>query len=125
MGAAGKVIQTWVWLAKPDRLKGTIMSAAAGIVSLPTAVPGIPSQVLGSGLIGLREGLEAGIVVVILVAFLVKSGRRDALKWVWLGVAGAVGITIGVFLSIQFTAYTISGLGAEAIAGIASLAAVL
>jgi high-affinity iron transporter len=75
-------------------------------------------------LIGLREGLEAGIVVTILVAFLVKSERRDALKWVWLGVALAIGMTVAVFLVIQYGENTISGLAAEAIAGIASLVAV-
>lgn len=89
------------------------------------AGPNITSQLLGSGLIGLREGLEAGIVVMILVAFLVKSDRRDALKWVWLGVGAAIVMTIIAFLSFQYSAYTMTTLGAEAIAGIASLIAVV
>jgi high-affinity iron transporter len=93
-------------------------------VSIQAAAPNITSQLFGSGLIGVREGLEAAIVVSILVAFLVKAQRRDALKWVWLGVAAAIVMTLAVFLAIQFSAYTISGLGAEAIAGIASLVAV-
>lgn len=84
----------------------------------------VSTQLLGSGLIGLREGLESGIVVMVLVSFLVKTGRRDALKWVWLGVAAAVAMTVGVFLAIQYGAYTVSGLGAEAVAGVASLVAV-
>lgn len=88
------------------------------------AAPDVTSQLFGSGLIGLREGLEAAIVVSILVAFLVKSERRDALKWVWLGVGGAIAMTVVVFLTIQFGQNTITGLGAEAIAGVASLAAV-
>lgn len=88
------------------------------------AAPDITSQVFGSGLIGLREGLEAAIVVSILVAFLVKSDRRDALKWVWLGVGAAIAMTLIVFLTIQFGTHTITGLGAEAIAGVASLIAV-
>jgi high-affinity iron transporter len=93
-------------------------------VSIQAAAPNITSQLFGSGLIGLREGLEAAIVVSILVAFLVKSDRRDALKWVWLGVGAAIAMTVAVFLVIQFGENTISGLAAEAIAGIASLVAV-
>lgn len=89
-----------------------------------TGSPTVSAQLFGSGLIGLREGLEAGIVVMVLVAFLVKTQRRDALKWVWLGVAGAVAMTVTVFLGIQYGAYNISGLAAEAVAGVASLIAV-
>lgn len=88
------------------------------------AAPTISAQLFGSGLIGLREGLEAGIIVMVLVAFLVKSDRRDALKWVWLGVGAAVVMTVGVFLTIQYGTYTIKDLAAEAIAGVASLVAV-
>ena len=100
---------------------------AVGDMSVSVLAVGasVSSQLFGSGLIGLREGLEAAIVVTILVAFLVKSERRDALKWVWLGVAAAIEMTIVVFLVIQFGENTISGLAAEAIAGIASLVAVV
>ncbi|MGI9125395.1 MAG: iron uptake transporter permease EfeU [Mycobacterium sp.] len=93
--------------------------------TLMAAGPDVPAQVLGSGLIGLREGLEAGIIVMVLIAFLVKAQRRDALKWVWLGVAGAIAVTVGVFLTIIYSAYSVSGLAAEAIAGVASLVAVV
>ena len=88
------------------------------------STPKVSAQLVGSGLIGLREGLEASIVVMILVAFLVKSDRRDALRWVWLGVGSAVAMTIAVFLGIRYGAYGMTGLTAEAIAGIASLVAV-
>lgn len=94
------------------------------MIELSATTPTVSAQLFGSGLIGLREGLEAGIVVMVLVAFLVKADRRDALKWVWLGVAGAVAMTIGVFLVIEFGTYTIKDLAAEAIAGVASLVAV-
>ena len=94
-------------------------------VSVLAAGPSVSAQIFGSLLIGLREGLEAGIVVSILIAFLVKSDRRDAVKWVWLGVGAAIVMTIGVFLGIQYGSNTISGLGAEAIAGVASLIAVV
>jgi high-affinity iron transporter len=99
---------------------------AVGDMSVSVLAVGasVSSQLFGSGLIGLREGLETAIVVTILIAFLVKSDRRDALKWVWLGVAAAIVMTIAVFLVIQLGENTISGLAAEAIAGIASLVAV-
>ncbi|MGW0042454.1 iron uptake transporter permease EfeU [Rhodococcus sp. NPDC003348] len=86
--------------------------------------PSIATQLFGSGLIGLREGLETGIVVMILIAFLVKSDRRDALKWVWLGVGAAVAMVAIIFAAIHFGTSTVTGTAAELISGIASLVAV-
>lgn len=52
--------------------------------------------------IGLREGLEAALIVGIVAAFLRQRGRRDALRWVWLGVSAAVAICVatGVVLTV-------------------------
>ena len=50
--------------------------------------------VLASYLIGLREGLEATLGVSILVAYLVKSGRRDRLVPLWAGVVAAVAASV-------------------------------
>lgn len=49
---------------------------------------------LATYLIGLREGLEATLVVSILIAFLVKSDRKDRLKQVWIGVIGAIAVSV-------------------------------
>ncbi|MDQ8046922.1 MAG: iron uptake transporter permease EfeU, partial [Patulibacter sp.] len=50
--------------------------------------------------IGLREGLEASLIVGIVAAFLAQQGRRDALRWMWVGVVGAAlfCLAVGVIL---------------------------
>jgi high-affinity iron transporter len=78
-------------------------------------------------LIGLREGLEATLVVSILVAFLVKSGRRYRLPHVWLGVGAAVLISVGFGWLLTFTTTTLlaDSRQQEAFEAIASVAAVV
>lgn len=60
-------------------------------------------MLFSSALIGLREGLEAALVVSILIAFLVKSDRRDALKWVWTGVGVALAVCVAIGTVIAYT----------------------
>ncbi|MBE3551934.1 MAG: FTR1 family iron permease [Kyrpidia tusciae] len=61
-----------------------------------------------AALILLREGLEAMLVVVALLAFLRRSGHPDKQAWVWTGVAGgiAVSILLAVLVQILFTSGT-------------------
>ena len=51
--------------------------------------------------IGLREGLEAALIVGIIAAFLGQQGRKDALRQVWIGTAAAVVICIGIGAALQ------------------------
>ena len=51
--------------------------------------------------IGLREGVEASLIVGIVAAFLRQRGRRDALRWVWAGVAVAVAICVAVGVTLD------------------------
>ena len=51
--------------------------------------------------IGLREGLEASLIVGIVAAFLRQQERRDAMRWMWLGVAAAVALCVAVGVSLR------------------------
>jgi high-affinity iron transporter len=64
----------------------------------------VSGALLGNYLIGLREGLEATLVVTILVAFLVKSGRRERLPQVWLGVGAAIALSVAFGAVLTYVA---------------------
>ncbi|WP_066372387.1 iron uptake transporter permease EfeU [Herbidospora mongoliensis] len=78
-----------------------------------------------SYLIGLREGLEATLVVSVLVAFLVKSDRTDKLPHVWAGVLAAVALSVGFGAVLTFTAAHLGHTGQELFDAITSLLAVV
>ncbi|MDA3624176.1 FTR1 family protein [Saccharopolyspora sp. WRP15-2] len=82
-------------------------------------------MLLSNALIGLREGLEAVLVVSILVAFLVRTERRRALPLVWIGVAVAVALSVGLGALLTYTAASLSFEAQEAFGGIASIVAVV
>jgi high-affinity iron transporter len=79
---------------------------------------------LGNALIGLREGLEASLVVSILVAFLVRTDRRRELPKVWLGVALAVAVSVGVTLALTLTQQALTFEAQELLGGSLSIIAV-
>ena len=75
-------------------------------------------------LIGLREGLEASLVVCILIAYLVKTGRKDALKPIWIGIGVAVALALGFGCALEFGSQELTFEAQEALGGSLSIIAV-
>ena len=57
-------------------------------------------------LIGLREGLEAALVVSILITYLVKTNRLENIKYVWFGVIGAILLSLGFGAVLTYTRFS-------------------
>ncbi|WDV49750.1 FTR1 family protein [Streptomyces coeruleorubidus] len=77
-----------------------------------------------SFLIGLREGLEAGLIVSVLVATLVRAGAKSRLPQVWTGVLAAIALSMSFGAVLTFTAASLSTAAQEAFGGTLSLVAV-
>src|SRR3954447_4564343 len=57
--------------------------------------------VLPTLVIGLREGVEASLIVGIIAAFLAGSGHRNKLRYVWLGTGLAVALCLAVGVGLH------------------------
>jgi high-affinity iron transporter len=74
--------------------------------------------------ITLREGLEAALIVGIVAAFLVREGRRDALRAMWIGVAVALVLCLGVAVALRIAGESLPQREQEGLETIVGLIAV-
>lgn len=75
-------------------------------------------------LIGLREGLEAALIVAILVAYVVRLDQRSLLPRLWAGVGLAIVLAMGAGAFLHLTSQTLTFEAQEAFGGVMSILAV-
>jgi high-affinity iron transporter len=80
--------------------------------------------VLSTFIIALREGLEAALIVGILMAYLVKTNRSHLRTPLWTGVTLAIVVSLGLGAILSFTSHQLGPNGEEIFAGTLALAAV-
>jgi high-affinity iron transporter len=80
--------------------------------------------VLSTFIIALREGLEAALIVGILMAYLVKTNRTHLRTPLWFGVSLALVVSLGLGAILSFTSHQLGPHGEEIFAGTLALAAV-
>lgn len=74
--------------------------------------------------IGLREGVEASLIVGIIAAFLMQRGERGALRPMWVGVGIAVGLCAAVAVVLRVVGESLPLRQREAMEGTLALVAV-
>lgn len=80
---------------------------------------------LSSFIIALREGLEAALIVGILIAFISKSGKSHLGRYIWIGVGAAVALSLGLGALLNFTSAELTPKGETIFAGTTSILAVV
>jgi high-affinity iron transporter len=78
---------------------------------------------MGAGVVVLREGFEASLVVGIVLAFLDRTGRRDGFAAVWVGVAGALALSLTVGIALFAAGAELDGTSEAVFEGVVMLVA--
>jgi high-affinity iron transporter len=81
-------------------------------------------RVLPTFVIALREGVEASLIVGIVAAFVAQQGRRDALRWVWTGVALATALCLAIGIGLRVLGRSLPQARQEALESVIALVAV-
>lgn len=79
---------------------------------------------MGAALVMTREGLEASLIVGIVLGYLKKAEQQDYFRVVWAGIAAAIAVSIGLGAGLFFTVGELSGRGEKIFEGATMLSAV-
>ena len=79
---------------------------------------------MGAALLTTREGLEASLIVGIVLAYLAKTDNRDRFRVIWAGTAAAVLVSIVSGAALFFTVGELEGRSEQIFEGAAMLSAV-
>jgi high-affinity iron transporter len=79
---------------------------------------------MGAALVTTREGLEASLIVGIVLAYLAKTGNRPYFRVIWAGTAAAVALSIVMGAALFFTVGELEGRSEQIFEGVAMLSAV-
>src|SRR3712207_2146352 len=79
---------------------------------------------MGAALLTTREGLEASLIVGIVLAFLAKTDHREHFRYIWLGTAAAVFASVVAGGALFFTLGELEGRAEQIFEGIAMFSAV-
>ncbi|MBC7895441.1 MAG: FTR1 family protein [Cytophagaceae bacterium] len=106
-----------------EKSRDALESGMPGIIELTKPASGFWGNFLQSFLIILREGFEAILVVGAVVAFLIKTGHRERLRSIWVGVIAAL-VASGITAVILATVLRALPATREIIEGVTMLIAV-
>ena len=79
---------------------------------------------MGAALVTTREGLEASLIVGIVLGYLAKTENRRYFRTIWLGTAAAVAASVVTGAALFFTVGELEGRAEQIFEGIAMLSAV-
>jgi high-affinity iron transporter len=79
---------------------------------------------VGAALVTTREGLEASLIVGIVLGYLAKTENRRYFRIIWLGTAAAVALSIVTGAALFFTVGELEGRAEQIFEGVAMLSAV-
>jgi high-affinity iron transporter len=79
---------------------------------------------MGAAFLMTREGLEASLIVGIVLGYLAKTENRSYFRLIWLGTAAAVAVSVAAGATLFFTIGELEGRGEQIFEGVAMLSAV-